>query len=151
MKIYFIVFSLLLFTRIIHSQEKGFNESKFNDSIFFANQKDIKDVLRGWFGSKKDSLDPRLKNLGKENSSFTFLPGVGYNPATSVVVGFNATKSWYMGKTGVTNNSSANLSASYTAKGQFKFSFQQNVFTDRNDWNFQGDARLWLFTIYIWE
>jgi len=115
------------------------------DNIDYSKQKDLKDVIRKVFGSKKDSIDPRLKFSEKREASFTFLPGISYNPATAFVLGFNATKSWYLGTSKITNNSSANLAASYTTKNQFKFSLQQNVFTDDNKINFQGDARLWLF------
>ena len=107
------------------------------DNIDYSKQKDLKDVIRKVFGSKKDSIDPRLKFSEKREASFTFLPGISYNPATAFVLGFNATKSWYLGTSKITNNSSANLAASYTTKNQFKFSLQQNVFTDDNKINFQ--------------
>ncbi|HAY34900.1 MAG TPA: hypothetical protein DCY06_12285 [Bacteroidetes bacterium] len=133
--IYVLITVLFLTSGNLYSQE----------NIDYSKQKDLKDVTRKLFSSKKDSIDPRLKFSDKREPSFTFLPGVSYNPATAFVIGFNATKAWYLGTSKNTNNSSANLSASYTTKNQFKFSLQQNVFTNDNKINFQGDARLWLF------
>jgi len=113
------------------------------DSAWSANQNDIKKILNHIFGSKKSNLEPIKIIQTERDFIMSILPGISYNPANGVIFGVSLSASWFNGPHKTTTNSAFVSSVSYTTNSQFRLSVQNNVFFKNNDWNFQGDWRLW--------
>ncbi|MBK6773662.1 MAG: hypothetical protein IPG78_16310 [Ignavibacteria bacterium] len=125
--------------------EKAFAQEKTDDDKY-KNQKDIKDVIKDLFGTKKTISDTIKVTNNSKKLSLSILPGISYNPATDFVVGVSTGISWYMGNSSNTSNSSIFTAVSYTTKKQFKLSAQSGIYTENNEWNFQGDIRFWKYS-----
>ena len=125
--------------------EKAFAQEKTDDDKY-KNQKDIKDVIKDLFGTKKTISDTIKVTNNSKKLSLSILPGISYNPATDFVVGVSTGISWYMGDRSNTSNSSVFTAVSYTTKKQFKLSAQSGIYTENNEWNFQGDIRFWKYS-----
>lgn len=137
---YFISLSILLFSGIHSNAQDLYTKPP----IPYSQQFDIKDMLKDIFSKKKKTLDTAvLKPSPKFNLSV--LPGVSYNPATSVIAGVSTSMSWYFGNPSNTTNSSISTGVSYSVLNQLKVSIQSNIFTNRNKWLIGGDWRFWIY------
>lgn len=138
------VFLFLVFLSSV-GNGKAFSQEK-TDDYKYKNQKDLKDVIKNLFHTKKTLADTVNFTDNSNNFSISILPGISYNPATDFVLGVSTGISWYMGNRSNTSNSSVFTSVSYTTKKQFKVSVQSGIYTKNNEWNFQGDIRFWKYS-----
>ena len=90
------------------------------------------------------SLMARL--LGKDASAkkpspLAILPSLGYNPSMGFIVGANATTSLHIGDPAVTNLSNATATVFVTSRRILNFQLRHNIFTNGNEWLFQGNLQ----------
>lgn len=113
--------------------------------IPYKDQYDVKDWLKDIFGKKNKSADTSDILKPTRKLIISILPGIAYNPATSVIVGVEGSASWYYGDPSNTINSSVAAGVSYSLKNQLKISLQSNIFTNENKWLLAGDVRFWKY------
>ncbi len=143
MKLKILLLLLILLSGKITIAQDSQKTTFQTDSAWSANQNDIKKILNHIFGSKKSNLEPIKIIQTERDFIMSILPGISYNPANGVIFGVSLSASWFNGPHKTTTNSAFVSSVSYTTNSQFRLSVQNNVFFKNNDWNFQGDWRLW--------
>ncbi len=74
----------------------------------------------------------------------TSVPGGGYALITSTTAGF------YLGDRKETYLSTATFSPSFNFRGQFNFPLRANVWSPKNNWNYQLDTRYSIYPAYTW-
>lgn len=141
LKIFFISFSAIVFITEISSAQI-LNTAP---PIPYKDQYDVKDWLKDVFGKKNKSSDTASILIPSKKLILSILPGISYNPASSVVVGVEGSASWYYGDPSNTINSSVAAGVSYSLKNQLKISLASNIFTNENKWLIASDVRFWKF------
>jgi hypothetical protein len=110
----------------------NFTDSLKNTTDSLANEKDLMDVIKSIFHSKKIGVP-------QSTSTVTVLPAIGYNPSIGFLFGINFLRSFRKGDPATTNLSVTQLDFSLTTKRMVIARFRTNVFTNNNKWNFQGN------------
>jgi hypothetical protein len=105
-------------------------------------QKDLGDVLF----KKKKSNKPKQDTLVVRKLYLSILPIPGYSPALGFVLGGGASANILLGDRRTTNLSSALANVTVTSKKQLNINIRTNVYTAQNNWIFQGDYRLLIFS-----
>lgn len=118
----------------------GVSSAMSQDSLELSRQKDLKDVLKSWFG-KKGKTEKKASIPDQQKVQFSFLPGLSYSTTTGFLIGFNLSLSKYNGNPKTTTMSSGVLSSNYTSKNQFNVKFKTDIFLENNDWYLEGDWR----------
>jgi hypothetical protein len=72
-------------------------------------------------------------------SGLALLPAIGYNPSMGFILGANITASMYAGDPKTTMLSTGTATAYFTTKGIINLQLRHNLFTNGNDWIFQGN------------
>ncbi len=103
-------------------------------------QKDIRDVI----GRKDSSSKPIVLQKGKLYKAF--LPIVGYTPANGFLMGIGVSGSIYLGDPQTTKISTIITNINVTAKNQVVTNLRSNIYSNNNNWIFQGDTRLLFFS-----
>jgi hypothetical protein len=83
-----------------------------------------------------------LKSKPKEDSKksgLALLPAIGYNPSMGFMIGANITASMYIGDPKTTRMSTGTATAYLTSKGIINLQLRHNIFTNGDDWIFQGN------------
>jgi outer membrane protein assembly factor BamA len=102
-------------------------------------QKDIFDVLRGWF-----HMAPKAEAPGDySRKMFAAAPVISYNPANGAGLGVAGNVAFYRGPPSRTQISSMVASATGTTKGQVLVNAKLDASAEDNAWNFIGDNRLY--------
>jgi outer membrane protein assembly factor BamA len=96
---------------------------------------DLNEVFSGLFSKKKDTI-PR------KPSTISLLPAIGYNPSIGFMLGVNIAGGLYMGDPKNTNLSTGTATAFITSKGILNFQFRHNIFTEKNNYNLQGNIQI---------
>ncbi|MFZ4546576.1 MAG: BamA/TamA family outer membrane protein [Bacteroidales bacterium] len=116
----------------------------FASKIIFAQPKsiDFKDIVSKW---KKNSIPKINAELVVGKGYYSLLPVLGYAPANGFVIGGAISFARLYGKP-PTNLSSGMLNFQVTSKQQFIVNARSKIYLDANNWFFQGDWRLLVFT-----
>ncbi len=147
LKKFFLYVILLLILSLTQNSGKAFAQID-TDSMQsqYADQVDIKDVIKNLFGGKSRLSDTLSVVKNPQSLSVSILPGISYNPANGVIFGVSTSFSKFFGKTSDTKISSMSASASITTQKQLKFSVQSIINTSKNNWSLQGDWRFWKYS-----
>jgi Omp85 superfamily domain len=79
---------------------------------------------------------PKTEN---KKSGLSLLPAIGYNPSMGFMFGANITGSLIAGDPKTTRLSTGTATAYFTTKGIINFQLRHNLFTNNDDWIFQGN------------
>lgn len=112
------------------------------DSIHFAKEVDLFDLIRHWTGKAAKIVSDTPKE-GQKNLSL--LPIVGYSPANGFVVGGAVSITEYLSNPYKTLLSTALLNASFTTKKQILLNLRFDLYLSENKWYVSGDNRLLFF------
>jgi Omp85 superfamily domain len=74
-----------------------------------------------------------------KKSGLSLLPSIGYNPSMGFMLGANITASLYTGDPKTTRLSTGTATAYLTSKGIINLQLRHNLFTNGDDWIFQGN------------
>ncbi len=74
-----------------------------------------------------------------KKSGLALLPSIGYNPSMGFLLGANITASMYIGDPKTTRMSTGTATAYLTSKGIINLQLRHNIFTNGDDWIFQGN------------
>jgi hypothetical protein len=74
-----------------------------------------------------------------KKSGLALLPAIGYNPSMGFMIGANITASMYIGDPKTTRMSTGTATAYLTSKGIINLQLRHNIFTNGDDWIFQGN------------
>jgi hypothetical protein len=99
------------------------------DSANVAAQRDIADVLRGWF---RRPVRTDLEKELKPGLSLTLLPSVGYNPSYGAFVGASISLGGWFGDPATTNLSAGSFGASYSTTEQISVQFKSDFYLPNN-------------------
>ena len=108
------------------------------DSANVAAQRDIADVLRGWF---RRPVRTDLEKELKPGLSLTLLPSVGYNPSYGAFVGASISLGGWFGDPATTNLSAGSFGASYSTTEQISVQFKSDFYLPNNSYALKGDWR----------
>ncbi len=92
----------------------------------------------------QDTNEPEQENTGVQKGKLYLapLPVVGANPAFGFFYGAAASGSMFLGDPTNTSISNALVTATYSTKEQLMFTLKSTVYSNRNEWMFIGDWRL---------
>ncbi|MDZ4758386.1 MAG: hypothetical protein SGJ10_09635 [Bacteroidota bacterium] len=107
-------------------------------------QKDLIDVLKKWFGKKKDSLESNIKKPGVYY--FVFIPSIGYAQQTGFSLWSSINCSFYNDSVHKQNISVIYGSVEYAQKGQLSTFLSSNIWTKGNKLNLLSDVRYELYS-----
>jgi hypothetical protein len=74
-----------------------------------------------------------------KKSGLALLPALGYNPSMGFIIGANISASLYAGDPKTTRLSTGIATVQFTTKGIINFQLRHNIFTNGDDWIFQGN------------
>ena len=101
-------------------------------------QTDAKQVLSKWFSKKKTGTD----TTAKKPSTISTLPSAGFNPSVGMSVGVTSTAGLIFGDPKITTMSVLNTNAYISTKGLLQFEFKNNIFTNDDLYNIQGNVQV---------
>jgi hypothetical protein len=117
--VYFFLFCVSA-PSLIRGQEKQFNDTTDINAI-------ISKIL-------KSKPKPESKKTG-----LALLPALGYNPSIGFMFGANVAASMIIGDPKTTRMSTGTATVFFTTKGVINFQLRHNLFTNGEDWIFQGN------------
>lgn len=123
---------MLLSTWTIFAQERQ------DPPEVLEKQTDGKEVLSRWFSKKKPGTD----TTAKKPSRISTLPSAGFNPSVGMSVGVTSTAGLIFGDPKITTMSVLNTNAYISTKGLLQFEFKNNVFTNDDLYNIQGNVQI---------
>lgn len=123
---------VLLGTGIIFAQERQ------DPPEVLEKQTDAKQVLGNWFGKKKPGTDA----TAKKHSTISTLPSAGFNPSVGMSVGVTSTAGLVFGDPKITTMSVLNTNAYISTKGLLQFEFKNNIFSNDDLYNIQGNVQV---------
>jgi Omp85 superfamily domain len=74
-----------------------------------------------------------------KKSGLALLPSISYNPSMGFLIGANITASMFIGDPKTTRMSTGTATAYFTSKGIINMQLRHNIFTNGDDWIFQGN------------
>ncbi|WP_317567214.1 BamA/TamA family outer membrane protein [Mucilaginibacter sp. L3T2-6] len=104
------------------------------DSLYKT--KDLQDVIRHVFKAKS------YKDTGQSHSNLSLLPSIGYNPSYGLDLGLILSGGKNYGDPSGTTFSIFNANVFVSSNGLASAEFKHNDFTNRNEWNLQGDYQV---------
>lgn len=104
------------------------------DSLYKT--KDLQDVIRHVFKTKS------YKDTSQSHSNLSLLPSIGYNPSYGLDLGLVLSGGKNYGDPSNTTFSVFNTNVFVSTNGLASAEFKHNDFTDRNEWNLQGDYQV---------
>lgn len=120
-----------------------------NDSIIPVtkeaaySQKDLSDMISQWFGHPpKKQINP--DSVSKEKNYLSVFPAVGYTLQTRLAAILAGNIAFYTSPQH-TNLSAITSSIAITQNKQFTLPLQYNIWTKKNQYNFQGDWRYYKY------
>jgi hypothetical protein len=131
-KLVFTAGIVLLSTGIIIAQERQ------DPPAVLQKQTDAKQVLSNWFGKKKTGADTTIN----KHSRISTLPSAGFNPSIGLSVGVTSTAGLVFGDPKITTMSVLNTNAYISTKGLIQFELKNNIFTNDDLYNIQGDIQI---------
>ncbi len=103
-----------------------------------SKQTDAKQVLSKWFGKKKTGDEA----AAKKPSTISTLPSAGFNPSVGLSVGVTSTAGLFFGNPAITTMSVLNTNAYISTKGLIQFEAKNNIFTNDDLYNIQGNVQI---------
>jgi len=131
-KLVFTAGIVLLSTGIIIAQERQ------DPPAVLQKQTDAKQVLGKWFSKKKAATDTAVK----KHSTISTLPSAGFNPSVGLSAGVTSTAGLIFGDPKITTMSVLNTNAYISTKGLIQFEFKNNIFTNDDLYNLQGNLQM---------
>ncbi len=122
---------VLLCTGTIFAQERQ------DPPEVLQKQTDAKQVLSKWFSKKKAAS---YTNTTKP-STISTLPSAGFNPSVGLSAGVTSTAGLIFGDPKITTMSVLNANAYISTKGLLQFEVKNNIFTNDDLYNIQGNVQ----------
>lgn len=117
---------------------KNFAQEKQDPPEVLQKQTDGKEVLSRWFSKKKTGAD----TAAKKPSLVSTLPSAGFNPSVGFSVGVTSTAGLVFGDPKITTMSVLNANAYISTKGLIQFETKNNIFTNDDLYNIQGNVQI---------
>lgn len=117
-----------------------------NDEIDTTNKKDIIDVFKSTF-----KYSPaRIKKRSRKKVHFSLLPTSGAVPGGGKALITSTSAGFYLGSRRNTFLSTVNFVPYLNFKGRYSIAFRNNIYTNKNKWNVQGETRFSLYPEYVY-
>ncbi|MCW3112213.1 MAG: hypothetical protein JWR18_609 [Segetibacter sp.] len=117
-----------------------------NDDIDTTDKKDIIDVFKSTF-----KYSPaRIKRRSRKKVYFSLLPTSGAVPGGGKALITSTAAGFYLGSRRNTSLSTVNFIPYLNFKGRYSIAFRNNIYTNKNKWNVQGETRFSLFPEYVY-
>lgn len=111
-----------------------------------TNKKDLIDVFKSTF-----KYSPaRIQKRARKKIYFSLMPTSGAVPGGGKALITSTSAGFYLGSRRNTNLSSVNLVPYLNFKGRYSVALRNNIFTNKNKWNVQGETRFSLFPEYVY-
>lgn len=116
------------------------------DDIDTTNKKDLIDVFKATFHYSSQKIQRR----GRKKVYFSLLPTSGAVPGGGKALITSTSAGFYLGSRRNTSLSNVNFVPYLNFKGRYSVSFRNNIYTNKNKWNIQGETRFSLYPEYVY-
>lgn len=137
-----IILFLCIAPFLANSQQIPVNE---ND-IDTTDKKDLIDIFKTTFKYSPS----RIQKRGRKKVYFSLLPTSGAVPGGGKALITSTTAGFYLGSRKNTNLSTVDFVPYLNFKGRYSIAFRDNIYTNKNKWNLQGETRFSLFPEYVY-
>jgi hypothetical protein len=111
-----------------------------------TDKKDVIDVFKATFKYTPE----KIKKRENKKVYFSLLPTSGAIPGGGKALITSTSAGFYLGNRRNTNLSTVNFVPYLNFKGRYSISFRDNIYTNRNKWNIQGETRFSLYPEYVY-
>lgn len=125
-----------------NSQQIPVNESEVDTT----DKKDLIDVFKSTFHYSPAKIQKR----SRKKVYFSLLPTSGAVPGGGKALITSTTAGFYLGKRRNTSLSTVNFVPYLNFKGRYSVAFRDNIYTNKNLWNLQGETRFSLYPEYVY-
>jgi hypothetical protein len=136
----FAIFSLIS----LHSSAQQIAPN--NDDIDTTNKKDLIDVFKTTFKYSPQ----RIQKRGRKKVYFSLIPTSSSVPGGGKALITSTSAAFYLGSRRNTALSSVTFVPYLNFKGRYSLGFRNNIYTNKNKWNIQGDTRFSLYPEYVY-
>jgi hypothetical protein len=123
---------------MVLSAGKLFAQERQDSPEELRKQTDAKEVIHSIISKKSTTED----TVQKRHSNFSTLPSAGFNPSVGFAMGVTSTVGKVFGDPRVTTMSVLNANAYISTKGLACFEFKNNIFTNNDLYNIQGNVQV---------
>lgn len=117
-----------------------------NDNIDTINKKDLIDVFQKTFKYTPQKIQRR----GRRKVYFSLVPTSSAVPGGGKALITSTSAAFYLGSRINTALSSVTFVPYLNFKGRYSIGFRNNIYTNKNKWNIQGDTRFSLYPEYVY-
>lgn len=117
-----------------------------NDDIDTTNKKDLIDVFQKTFKYTPQKIQRR----GRKKVYFSLIPTSSAVPGGGKALITSTSAAFYLGSRRNTFLSSVTFVPYLNFKGRYSLGFRNNIYTNKNKWNIQGDTRFSLYPEYVY-
>lgn len=117
-----------------------------NDDIDTTNKKDLIDVFRSTFKYTPE----KIKSRGRKKVYFSLIPTSSAVPGGGKALITSTSASFYLGSRKNTFLSTVTFVPYLNFNGRYSIGFRNNIYTNKNKWNIQGDTRFSLYPEYVY-
>jgi hypothetical protein len=116
------------------------------DDIDTTNKKDLIDVFQQTFKYTPE----KIKRRGRKKIYFSLIPTSSAVPGGGKALITSTSAAFYLGNRKNTFLSSVTFIPYLNFKGRYSLGFRNNIYTNKNKWNIQGDTRFSLYPEYVY-
>ncbi|HSU50098.1 MAG TPA: hypothetical protein VLJ41_05895 [Segetibacter sp.] len=117
------------------------------DDIDTTNKRDLIDVFKSVFKYTPE----KIKSRGKKKVYFSLVPTSSAVPGGGKALITSTSASFYLGNRRNTFLSTVTFVPYLNFNGRYSLGFRNNIYTNKNKWNIQGDTRFSLYPEYVYR
>lgn len=117
-----------------------------NDDIDTTNKRDLIDVFQSVF----KYTPQKIKGRGRKKVYFSLIPTSSVVPGGGKALITSTSASFYLGARKNTFLSTVTFVPYLNFNGRYSLGFRNNIYTNKNKWNIQGDTRFSLYPEYVY-
>jgi hypothetical protein len=117
-----------------------------NDDIDTTNKRDLIDVFQSTFKYKPE----KIKSRGRKKVYFSLIPTSSAVPGGGKALITSTSAAFYLGSRRNTFLSNVTFIPYLNFSGRYSLGFRNNIYTNKNKWNIQGDSRFSLYPEYVY-
>ncbi|MCW3107084.1 MAG: hypothetical protein JWQ09_1590 [Segetibacter sp.] len=137
---------VVIFICIIPFNARAQQIAPNNDDIDTTNKRDLIDVFQSTF----KYTPQKIKRRARKKVYFSLLPTSSAIPGGGKALITSTTAGFYLGSRRNTSLSSVTFVPYLNFKGRYSIGFRNNIYTNKNKWNIQGDTRFSLYPEYVY-
>ncbi|MGI8637363.1 MAG: hypothetical protein ACR2KZ_18365, partial [Segetibacter sp.] len=138
---------VVTFFYIIPSNIKAQQIAPGVDDVDTTNKRDLIDVFKSTFKYKPE----KIRSRGKKKIYFSLVPTSSAVPGGGKALITSTSASFYLGSRRNTFLSTVTFVPYLNFNGRYSLGFRNNIYTNKNKWNIQGDTRFSLYPEYVYR